>query len=133
MAAGKTLALSGASPCSLASTADGYSRIPPDTDAAVVRWMHAHGWKVGPANRQVEPEGEFYVWREESDGVKSHALWVAETMVHNLRPDQLVEVFKRERLAEDLRVSFRIRIVERGTEFRVSLVPRRSGEFKVQE
>ena len=95
--------------------------------------MHGHGWKVGPAIRHLEPEGGFYVWREDSDGVKSHSLWVAETMVHNFRPDQLVEIFKRERLAEDLRVSFRIRIEERGTDYRVSLVPRRSGEFKVQE
>ena len=109
-------------------------RIDPETDAHVMRWMAAHGWRVGPALRHTEPEGGFYVWREDSPGeVKSHALWVAETMVHNLRPDELMAVFKRERIAEDLKISFRLRIEERGTDYRVSLVPRRSGEFKVQE
>ena len=49
------------------------------------------------------------------------------------RPDELIGVLKQERIAEDLRISFRLRIEERGTEYRVSLVPRRSGEFKVQE
>ena len=110
------------------------SRIHPDTDAEVVRWMNGHGWKVGAAVRHEEPEGGFYVWREDGGKeVNSHTLWVAETMVSKLGPQELIAVFKRERLAEDLRISFRIRIEERGTEYRVSLVPRRSGEFRVQE
>jgi hypothetical protein len=109
------------------------SRIPPETDAEVVRWMNGHGWKVGPAVRRQEPEGSFYVWQEDGGHVTSHSLWVAEEMTSKLKADELISVFKRERLAEDIRISFRIRIEERGTEYRVSLVPRRSGEFRAQE
>jgi hypothetical protein len=95
--------------------------------------MNSHGWKVEAAVRRQEPEGTFYVWREDGGHVTSHSLWVSDEMISKLRADELIGVFKRERLAEDIKISFRIRIEERGTEYRVSLVPRRSGEFKAQE
>ena len=62
-----------------------------------------------------------------------HALWVAEPMVRRLTPEQLVEVLNRENVVEDIRVSFKVRIEERGAEYRVSPVPRRSGEFRKLE
>ena len=96
--------------------------------------MQSQGWKAAGALHHAEPEGGFYVWREETAGEgKSHMLWVAEEMVHRLGPAELVGVLKQERVAEDLKISFRLRIEERGTEYRVSLVPRRSGEFRALE
>jgi hypothetical protein len=108
--------------------------IPQATDTAVVHWMKARGWDVAPGrHHELEPGSWFYVWHERSPQGNPHALWVADSMVHQLGPQDLVAVLDRERIAEDLRISFRVRIEERGTEYRVSLVPRRSGEFRVEE
>jgi hypothetical protein len=96
--------------------------------------MRSHGWRVLPARWLAEPESEFCVWQEEEPQIgRSHALWVAESMVHRLVPEELVDVLNREGLAEDIRINFKVRIEERGAEYRVSVVPRKSGEFRRQE
>lgn len=105
-----------------------------ETNAAIVAWMRNQGWNVAPARWQMEPEAGFHVWQEgEPTGERSHALWVAESMVRHLSADQLVEVLNREDMAEEIRISFRIRIEQRGDEYRVSVVSRRSGEWKKLE
>ena len=97
-------------------------------------WMKRHGWDVAPARWAMEPEAGFFVWQE--DGLKqgkSHALWVAESMIRHLSADELLQVLDQEQLAEDIRISFKVKIEERGAEYRVSVVPRRSGEFRREE
>lgn len=96
-------------------------------------WLKSHGWKVGRSRWETEPELGFYVWQEESpsDG-KSHALWISEPMIRHLTPEELIEVLNREGVAEDIRINFKVRIEERGAEYRVSVVPRKSGEFRRQ-
>ena len=61
---------------------------------------------------------------------RSRALWIAEPMVRQLEPRELVEVLNKEGVAEELRISFKVRIEERGAEYRVSIVPRKSGDFR---
>jgi len=51
-------------------------------------------------------------------------------MIQRLAPDALVDVLEGERVAEAIRISFKVRIEERGAEYRVSVVPRRSGEIR---
>jgi hypothetical protein len=51
-------------------------------------------------------------------------------MIRHLGPRELVAVLDREQVAEAIRVSFKVRIEERGAEYRVSVVPRRSGEIR---
>ena len=63
---------------------------------------------------------------------RPHALWVAESMVRRLEPQELIEALNQEGVAEELRISFKVRIEERGAEYRVSIVPRKSGEFRRQ-
>ena len=97
--------------------------------------MRSRGWQVAPPRWEADPETGFYVWQEDAphlDG-KSHALWVAEYMVRRLTAQELVEVLNRENVVEDIRASFKVRIEERGAEYRVSPVPRRSGEFRKQD
>jgi hypothetical protein len=108
--------------------------VPQGTDTAVAAWLRSHGWRVTPARWEVEPELGFYVWQEEapSNG-RSHALWISEPMVRRLTPDELAAVLNREGVAEDIRINFKVRIEERGAEYRVSVVPRKSGEFRKQE
>lgn len=100
----------------------------PKSEAAVVAWMTGHGWKVGPGRRQPDPDLVFYVWQEDEPQIgRSHALWIDEAMLEDLSPEELVQVLDRERVAEDIRINFKVRIQERGAEYRVSVVPRRSG------
>ena len=96
--------------------------------------MRSRGWQVVPARWEMDPENGFYVWQEDVqlDG-KSHALWVDEAMVRHLTAEELVQVLNREGVAEDIRISFKVRIEERGAEYRVSPVPRKSGEFRKQD
>lgn len=109
-------------------------KIPPDIDRAVLRWMGDHGWDADPARRHMDPDGAFYVWQErESAQGRSHALWVEEAMVRHLSPEQLLQILDSEAVAEDIRISFKVRIEERGAEYRVSVVPRRSGEFRKED
>jgi hypothetical protein len=94
-------------------------------------WMRSHGWQVAPARWEMDPETGFYVWQEEApQRGRSHALWVAEPMVRHLTPEELVDVLNRERVAGEIGISFKVRIEERGAEYRVSVVPRQSGEFR---
>ena len=103
-------------------------------DAAVSAWMRNQGWIVGPPRWEMDPETRFYVWQEAEPATgRSHALWVAESMLTHLSAEQLVAVLNSEGLAEEIRISFKVRIEERGDEYRVSVVPRRSGESRRQE
>lgn len=112
----------------------GNPQIPPETDVAVYAWMRSHGWQVATTRWQMDPETGFHIWEEETLQLgRSHALWVAETMVGHLKAEELVEVLNRESVAEYIRISFKVRIEERGAGYRVPIVPRRSGEFKREE
>jgi hypothetical protein len=91
--------------------------------------MRSHGWKVAPARWEMDPEAGFHVWEEVEPPIgRSHALWIAASMTENLAAEELVKVLDREAVAEDLEISYKIRIEERGDGYRVSIVPRRSGE-----
>jgi hypothetical protein len=112
----------------------GNPQVPPETDAAVAAWMGSQGWHVAPARWQMDPDAGFHVWQEEEPtGERSHALWVSESMVRHLSAQQLVHVLNSEDMAQEIRISFKIRIQERGSEYRVSVVPRSSGEWRRQE
>lgn len=112
----------------------GNPAIPPEIDVGISTWMRSHGWQVTTARWEMDPETGFHIWQEEAPQVgRSHALWVAEPMVRHLKAEELIDVLNRERVAEEMRISFKVRIEERGAEYRVSIVPRRSGEFRRQE
>jgi hypothetical protein len=105
--------------------------VPPATDGAVSAWMQRHGWAVSPPVWTENPDAGFHVWQEDSPSVvRSHALWIDEAMIRHLAADALVKVLDREQVAEAIRISFKIRIEERGAEYRVSVVPRQSGEIR---
>ena len=108
--------------------------VSPETNAALVAWMKEQGWTVAPARFEPDAEIGFHVWQElgRSPGT-SHALWVSEPMVRRLSAEQLVGVLEKEEMAQEIRISLRVRIEERGTEYRTSVVPRRSGEWPRQE
>jgi hypothetical protein len=96
--------------------------------------MRAQGWTVVPARWEMDPELGFHVWQEDEPRVgRSHALWVAESMVSQLSAEELVNVLDSEGVAEEIRINFKVRIQERGAAYRVSVVPRRSGETRRQE
>ena len=108
--------------------------VPPERDAAVSAWMSRHGWKTAGARWEVEPESGFYVWEEEAvDGKRTHALWIEEAMLQHLTAEELIQVLDREGMVEEIRISFRVRIEERGAEYRISVVPRKSGGFRRPE
>jgi hypothetical protein len=109
-------------------------QVPPENDAAIVTWMANQGWKVAPARWETDPEAGFHVWQEtDATPGKSHALWIDESMVRRLSAEQLVDVLDSEGIADEIRFSYKIRIQERGDGYRVSIVSRRSGEWKKQE
>jgi len=115
-------------------TPESTPQVPPESNAAIVAWMGNHGWDVAPARWAMDPEAGFHVWQEtEPTAGRSHALWIAESMVRYLAAEQLVQVLNNEGVADDIRISFKIRIEERGDGYRVSIVPRRSGEWRKQE
>ena len=96
--------------------------------------MRQHGWDPDPARWQMDPDTGFYIWQEsEPAQSRSHALWVEDAMVRHLSPEQLLQVLDSEAVAEEIRISFKVRIEERGAEYRVSVVPRRSGEFRKED
>lgn len=108
-------------------------KLPAETDEAIADWMRSHGWNVAGARWEVDPDSGFYVWQEDEPSVgRSHALWVAEPMARHLSAGELVRILDREGVAEEMRISFKVRIEERGEEYRISPVPRRSGETKRQ-
>ena len=116
-------------------------KVPAEHDAAIVAWMGNQGWRVAPARWEMDQAG-FYVWQEQDRAARqeddraarrSHALWVSEAMVRHLSAGQLVEVLNKEEMAQEIRISLKVRIEERGDEYRVSVVPRRSGEWPKQE
>ena len=109
-------------------------QVSPEIDAAIIAWMGDQGWHVGPARWEMDPETGFHVWQEaEPTRGRSHALWIAESMVRHLSAEQLVNVLDSEGMAQEIRISFKIRIQERGAGYRVAIVPRRSGEWRKQE
>jgi hypothetical protein len=82
----------------------------------------------------MDPDGGFHVWQEKGPKTGgTHALWVSESMVKRLTAAQIVEALNRHDVVDDLRVSRKVRIQERGDEYRVSVVSRRSGEWEKQE
>lgn len=118
----------------MADSDPGTPLIPPDTDLAIAAWMRSHGWEVASARWEPDPDIGFFVWQEHSPSEgRSHALWVAESMVRRLPAGQLLAVLESQKMAEEIQFSFKVRIQERGAEYRVSIVPRRSGEFRKQE
>ncbi len=109
-------------------------QVPPESDTAIIAWMGNQGWKVAPARWEMEPEAGFHVWQETNASAgKSHALWIADSMVSHLSAEQLVDVLDSEGMAEEIRISFKMHIQERGDGYRVSIVSRRSGEWRKQE
>jgi hypothetical protein len=109
-------------------------QVPPESHAAVVSWMKGHGWNVGPPRGELDPEIGFHVWQEDEPPIgRSHALWIAESMLRTLSAEQLIAVLNSEGIADEIRISFKVRIEERGDEYRVSVVPRRSGEIRRQD
>jgi hypothetical protein len=113
---------------------DSTPRVPPETDAAVIAWMGEQGWKVGPARWEIDAEVGFHVWQESGGLARiSRALWISQGMVRNLKPEQLIGVLDKEEMAQEIRISLKVRIEERGSEYRISVVPRRSGEWPRQE
>ena len=104
-----------------------------EIDTAVTKWMKKHGWTVSPARWEIEPESGFHVWQETGRSVgTSHALWISESMVRHLSAKQLIQVLDSEEMDQEIRISIRMRIEERGSEYRISVVSRRSGEWKQQ-
>ena len=96
--------------------------------------MRDYGWKVAPARWEMDPDAGFHLWQEDEPAIgRSHALWIIESMVRQLSAAQLVQVLNSEQVAEELRINFKVRIQERGAEYRVSTVPRRSGEQRRPE
>jgi hypothetical protein len=96
--------------------------------------MKQHGWTVAKARWETEPEGGFHVWQETGKTTgTSHALWVSDSMARNLSADQLIQVLDSEEMDQEIRISLRMRIEERGSEYRISVVSRRSGEWKPQQ
>jgi hypothetical protein len=109
-------------------------QLPPKSDAAVSAWMRNQGWNVAPTRWEMDPDTGFHVWQEDEPTIgRSHALWIAESMLRRLSAEELVGVLDREGMAEEIRVNFKVRIEERGDEYRVSVVPRRSGESRRQD
>jgi hypothetical protein len=79
----------------------------------------------------MDPETGFYVWHEDQPRIgRAHALWIAEPIVGRLTAEELVAVLIDEGIADEIRISFKVRIEERGDGYRVSVVPRPSGEMK---
>lgn len=106
-------------------------QVPPETDAAVTAWMRRRGWNVAESRWQMEPEAGFHIWQEDRiPGERSHALWISESMVRHLSAEQLVTVLDSEGMEQEMRISFKVSIQERGSEYRVSVVPRISGQWK---
>ena len=106
-------------------------QVPSETDTAVSAWMGAQGWHVAPARWYQDPDGGFHIWEEATPRVGgSHALWLTESIVRRLPAAQLVGVLTSEDVADEIRISRKIRIEERGEEYRVSVVSRSSGEWK---
>jgi hypothetical protein len=111
-----------------------HPRVPAETDAAIIEWMGAFGWRVAPGRWHLDPDGGFHIWQETArttGGV--HALWISEPIIKRLPAPQLIEVLNGEDVANEIRISTKIRIQERGAEYRVSVVSRASGEWKKLE
>jgi hypothetical protein len=111
-----------------------HPQLPPETDAAVAEWMRSHGWNVGPSRWEMDPDSGFHVWQEDEPAVgRSHALWLAESIPRHLSAEDLISVLNGQDVAQEIRISFKVRIQERGEGYRISPVPRRSGEVRRQE
>jgi hypothetical protein len=109
-------------------------KVPAKTDTAIVAWMKQHGWTAAKARWEMESEMGYHVWQEtgKSPGT-AHALWVSDPMIRRLSAEQLIGVLDQEEMDQELRISLRMKIEERGSEYRISVVSRRSGEWKQQQ
>jgi hypothetical protein len=105
-------------------------QVPPEIDAAVIAWMRQHGWKATPARWEMGTEAGFHIWQEDLVEGRVHALWVSESMIRTLSADQLISALDEEDMAQELRISLRVLIHERGAGYRVAVVPRRSGGWQ---
>ena len=115
-------------------TSGSHPQIPTGSDAAIAAWMGKQGWRSAPGRLHTDPDGGFYIWQEEGQKPGgTHALWVSEGMVGRLSAERLVEVLNSEDVADEIRISLKIRIEERGNDYRVSVVSRSSGEWKRPE
>jgi hypothetical protein len=112
------------------STPSSSPQVPPEIDAAVIAWMRQHGWKVTPAHWELGTEAGFHVWQEDLVEGRAHALWVSESMIRNLSAKELLRVLDEEDMPQELRISLRVLIHERGAGYRVAAVPRRSGGWQ---
>jgi hypothetical protein len=93
--------------------------------------MGTFGWRVAPGRWHLDPDGGFHIWQETAPNTGgSHALWISESMITRLSAPQVIEVLNSEDVANEIRISIKIRIQERGAEYRVSVVSRASGEWK---
>ena len=113
------------------STSANHSQVPLDADAAIIAWMGTHGWRVASGRWYLDPDGGFHIWQEPVPTTGgNHAIWIAESMVGRLSAEQLVEALNREDVADEIRISIKVRIQERGDGYRVSAVSRSSGEWQ---
>lgn len=109
-------------------------QVPPETNAAIAAWMRNQGWVVAAARWHMDPDGGFHIWQEDEPRAgRSHALWVSQSMVGHLPAQQLIKALDSEDVAEEIRISLKIRIEERGDGYRVSIVSRRSGEYGTEK
>jgi hypothetical protein len=108
--------------------------VPADTDLAVTEWMRTLGWHVAPGRWHLDPDGGFHIWQETAPtSGGTHALWISESLIKRLSAPQVIEVLNGEDVANEIRISIKIRIQERGAEYRVSAVSRASGEWEKLE
>jgi len=115
-------------------TSGSQPQVPADTDAAISAWMGKQGWRVAPGRWHLDPDGGFHTWQEEQPRAGgTHALWISESMVRRLSAEQLLAALNSEDVGNEIRISIKIRIEERGDGYRVSIVSRNSGEWKRAE
>jgi hypothetical protein len=112
------------------STDGSQPEVPGETDAFVSAWMQRQGWRVAPGRWHLDPDGGFFIWQEEGSGSNTRALWIAELMLRRLSAERLGEVLDAEDVANEIRISQKIRSEPRGDGYRVSVVSRSSGEWK---
>jgi hypothetical protein len=109
-------------------------QVPAATDLAVTEWMRTLGWRVAPGRWHRDPDGGFHIWQETAPTTgAAHALWISESMIKRLSAPQVIDVLNLEDVPNEIRISIKIRIQERGAEYRVSVVSRASGEWKKLE
>jgi hypothetical protein len=80
----------------------------PPLDAAVRKWMAAHGLAVNSTRYYFDEE--VYAWRHEASG-GAPTLWVAQTVLENYDASTLVAAFDRLGVADRMRASPKARFL----------------------